>query len=875
MKIAIDLQPTQSRDSRHRGIGRYAQSIVDALLAIPSGDEFFLYASAAMPPPIVAAPWSEKVHLLPFLPDGQDARNETLLKSVLLAEKADVVFLPSPMELQDVVIPDFEGFPASLYVVCHDLIPLLFADRYLATPESRAFYMHRLRNIKNADCVVANSEATRQDTLRMLQKSDKSVVTIGGGAAPNFAPVPNAEREEWRRRFVSRFHLNKPYLLCTGGGDRRKNLHGLISAFGLLPAALKAQYQLVIACRLSEPDAAELHDLARVSGLKKDQLILTGFVTDEELNALYSLCDLFVFPSLYEGFGLPLVEAMACGAPAISADNSSLKEIVTAPEQQFDGSSPAAIAECIGRTLSDTILLSRLSADAPGIAAQFTWEKVAGILLGELDKAAPRPAESVFLRRAAPRRDDRETIAFFSPFRPLNSGISDYSEDLLRPLGVPFEIDLWVDDGYQPRLESGHRHQIRNIRTFESGVTLPDRQYYALLYQMGNSGFHHYMYDLLRRHAGIVVVHDYNMNGMIINAEATRPDLGITLSAELEHAYGPRRAAEILAGVQSRRGSVGELPNQGIFTNRRLFTRSLGVIVHSQWAYDQAINEHGQDCDFITRIPQPMPLIPLLTDAEIIKARRRERDLPENGIVFIACGAVTWTKRPLQLLDAFQIHHAQRPDDFLIFAGADEMDGDFQTEIDKRGLTESVRLTGFVADQEEFYRWIELADIGVALRFPSNGETSAALLRLLLHGKPCIVTDLGSFGDYPASLLHKIPAPDQGDEKGALIKALRELATNDDYRRRLGAAARTYIEQEHAPERSARLYGDFIHTVMSAPQTRARLLSDYIGRGVSRIPPEHMATSWEMFAHPLRVAADAAVIQTTNPLYTAKTGILR
>jgi len=155
--------------------------------------------------------------------------------------------------------------------------------------------------------------------------------------------------------------------------------------------------------------------------------------------------------------------------------------------------------------------------------------------------------------------------------------------------------------------------------------------------------------------------------------------------------------------------------------------------------------------------------------------------------------------------------------------------------VDRRGLTGRVRITGYVAGMADFYEWVRLADVGVALRYPSNGETSAALLRLLLHGKPCIVTDIGSFGDYPDGVVNKIPTPERGDEIGEISRALRALAEEPDYRRRLSEAACAYVLQEHAPERCARHYRDFVDAVMGHSRTRAKLLADYAGREMARV----------------------------------------
>lgn len=856
MKIAIDLQATQSRQSRNRGIGRYTQALIENLLRLHPEHDYFLYANASLPPPILDAPQSDTIHLLPFSPDGLDAANETLLEATLLAERPDIVFLPSPMEDADAVVPDFGGFPAWIYVVCYDLIPLLFADRYLQDGATRSQYMRRLKNIQKADYVLTDSESTRQDAIRELGLDAERVTNIRGGPSAVFAPLADGEGEEWRQRLSVKLGVHRPFLLCTAGGDWRKNVRGLIAGFGLLPAALKERYQLVIACHLTEEEKERLREFARTHPVNADALILTGFISDEELRALYSLCALFVFPSYYEGFGLPLVEAMACGAPVISAGNSSLREIVRDPEHQFDARDPASIADCIQQTLSDAETLACLTAKGAGIAAEFNWNHVAQTAWTALNRTESRPAESVRLRRGQPAPDGRKRLAFFSPFRPLRSGISDYSEELLMPLSSHFDIELYVEDGYVPALENGAMFRSRSGRAYEVGASLPNRQYDALIYQMGNSSFHEYIFDILRRHAGITVLHDYNLTGLLARAEAIHSPLGLALSEELAYSYGPKRAAEIQKNLETGAWNLMDLPNHDIYANRQIFTRSLGVILHSKWGYDKARQEFGAECEFIAHIPHLISPRPLPAPEEIAQGRRQE-SIPEGGVVFIACGGISLSKRPLQLLDAFRAHIARRPQDYLIFVGADEMLNGMGRETTKRGLTSHVRVTGFVHGLDEFYRWIDLADVGVTLRYPSSGETSGALLRLLSQGKPCIATDIGSFADYPAEIVCKIPSPDKGDEIGALTAALHLLATNDALRERMGREARAIIERENSPEACARHYAEFIHEVMRSGQTRAKLLADYIGRGMARTgeaSEEEKARRWQAFRPALRQA---------------------
>ena len=856
MKIAVDTHGLQSEGSRNRGIGRYVQSLVQGLIANPGDVDYLLFANSSLPKPDLELRNESSLWTIPVDREASSAYNELLIKTAILSADVDAVFLPSPIETVGCVMPDFAGFPTSVYAVCYDLIPFIFADSYLTDPGVRSLYTHRLRNLRNADFIFAISESTRQDTIRYLGTAPERVLNIGAGVSPFFTPIPSSDQDNWLKYLADKFGVTKSFILYTGGEDWRKNIEGLVNAFSVLPPALKQEYQLVVACRMSKHGEDQLHRQARDLGLDSAALILTNFISDEELRALYSVCSLFVFPSFYEGFGLPLVEAMACGAPAITANNSSLVEIVSQPELLFDPRNPASMADRIQRVLENSDLRHRLATEAVSAVSKFRWDAVVQRVRCVLE-APPVPFRQTF-DLARPRMDigdqskseseTQETIAFFSPFRPLQSGISDYSEEIIPSLAAYYDLDLCVDDGYSPQVAlSGSQRFIRPVG-FERDVYTRRRGYKTVLYQMGNSRFHAYMYSLLRRYAGITILHDYNLCGMINQAWQEQPQWGISLPTELTHSLGKTRAEEVLGSIEAGNLSVGDLPSQGIFGNRRIFTRSLGVIVHNQWSFDKAI-EDSRDCGTpIALIPPVMPPAVLDGGPEQIRLLRRKWNIPEDAFVYASCGIVATTKRPYAVLDAFREQLAELPHAFLIFVGSVEMGPmNFEAEISRRGLTNHVRISGFV-DVPTFNEYLCLSDVCVTLRYPSNGETSGALIRMLVHAKPSIVTDIGSFADFPDEVVHKLPTPDKGDEVGELRRAFHLMATNEEYRTGLGRRAVEYMHREHAPERCARLYADFIEQVMRDPRTRQRLLADRTGRELARAVPESREYSEALFA---------------------------
>ena len=183
----------------------------------------------------------------------------------------------------------------------------------------------------------------------------------------------------------SRYHLPRQFVLGVGTLEPRKNLAALIAAYGQLCRASGLQHGLVIAGKPGWLYDGIFEQVKR-EGLE-ERVLLTGFVADEDLPTLYSLAELFVFPSLYEGFGIPVLEAMACGTPVITADNSSLPEAAGDAAMLVDAHDIGGLAEAMARTIEDRALRVRMVDAGFAWAAHFTWQRSAQALL-EAYKAA-------------------------------------------------------------------------------------------------------------------------------------------------------------------------------------------------------------------------------------------------------------------------------------------------------------------------------------------------------------------------------------------------------------------------------------------------------------------------------------------------------
>jgi glycosyltransferase involved in cell wall biosynthesis len=166
-------------------------------------------------------------------------------------------------------------------------------------------------------------------------------------------------------------------MYAPGGFDKRKNFENLISAYSMLSSALRADHQLVIVGDIDSDKSDQIQTFAKQAGLAKDELVITGFIADNELVEFYNLASLFVFPSKYEGFGLPVLEAMSCGAPVIGSKNTTIAEVISLPEALFDPYSPEDISEKMAQALTDQSLRERLVSHGLSQSNNFTWDECA------------------------------------------------------------------------------------------------------------------------------------------------------------------------------------------------------------------------------------------------------------------------------------------------------------------------------------------------------------------------------------------------------------------------------------------------------------------------------------------------------------------
>lgn len=285
---------------------------------------------------------------------------------------------------------------ARLVVTLYDLIPLIMRERYNADWGYMATaWIARLGLLGSAQQVLTISKQTADDAMERLNIPEERITVIDSGVSDRFSSLVKTHEEAVS---ILRSELPKVragFLLYVGGVDYRKNLEGTIRAYAQLPALMRDAHQLVIACNLAQHLRFSLRIFAQRLGIESRNLLLTGFVSDPELAALYSACELFVFPSLYEGAGLPILEAMTCGAPVAASGTSAMPELLGDDEATFDPADPADIARAVREALETPGKLSALRERSARRVELYTWERVARRTLEGYERALELPFDRV------------------------------------------------------------------------------------------------------------------------------------------------------------------------------------------------------------------------------------------------------------------------------------------------------------------------------------------------------------------------------------------------------------------------------------------------------------------------------------------------
>jgi glycosyltransferase involved in cell wall biosynthesis len=265
--------------------------------------------------------------------------------------------------------------PASIVVTVHDLIPLLLRG-YRGGVLQRLYTALVSAAVRGASKVLTDSEASRRDILAHLGAVPERVHAVPLAAADRYDPEPSADDKSTR----ARYGLPNRYVLYLGGFDVRKNLATVLTTYHWVGPAMGETCPLVIAGKLPERDTSFTPDprrLMREADVDEQLVCFSGFVDEADKPALYRGAVAFIFPSLYEGFGLPPLEALACGTPVVGSDAASLPEVVGDAGVLLPPFDARGMAGALIQLASDERFRLEMSRRALDQAARFSWDRTA------------------------------------------------------------------------------------------------------------------------------------------------------------------------------------------------------------------------------------------------------------------------------------------------------------------------------------------------------------------------------------------------------------------------------------------------------------------------------------------------------------------
>jgi glycosyltransferase involved in cell wall biosynthesis len=371
LRIAVDYT---SAINQNAGIGRFVRSLIGSVVKHDTTDQFLLMH--AKPNPGRTPAYPEGSHISRRVLRVNERWMNRLWHRLQVPLPAN--WLTGPVDIfhsPDFVLPPVRGAKSILTV--HDLAFLLYPE--CADARLRAYLERTVpRSVHRADYVVADSENTRNDVICLLGVPPERVTVVPGGVDPSFKPVTDPARLSAFRQTIG-LDDETPYILFVGVIEPRKNLVGLIEAFDLLKSRRQLPHKLVVVGRRGWLSEGTM-DRAERSKYRSD-IVFPGFIPDGELATLYSAAEMFAFPSHYEGFGLPVLEAMACGVPVVSSRASSLPEVVGDAGMQVDPDDIERLASALELLALNPEMRADFSARGLERAAGFTWDAAAEIMI--------------------------------------------------------------------------------------------------------------------------------------------------------------------------------------------------------------------------------------------------------------------------------------------------------------------------------------------------------------------------------------------------------------------------------------------------------------------------------------------------------------
>ncbi|HUY06484.1 MAG TPA: glycosyltransferase [Acidimicrobiales bacterium] len=734
--VTVDISALQSVESRGRGIARYALSWCIALERTRPDLVGVYGLNPALAPP---------GDLRDLLASGKVAQLSTQL-----ARRASIFHQLSPFDLLQPagrLLPN-KLAPQLTSATVYDLIPARDLTTELIDPIERRRYRTRLELVRSLDHIQVLSSDVERDLCGILGLPGSGITIVG--AAPDPAFVRALDRDAVRNSVITSFlgyGLNRRYVLYPSGSHPRKNNERLVRAWARVPPHVRSSFQLVITGAFAPSTIFHLENLADELGTQGD-LVMPGYVGDRDFVRVVQGADLVCFPSLAEGFGLPIVEALACDTPVIASSISPHDELLVARDL-FDASEASAIADRIERALID-----------PGIKEHHqisTWDDVAqksaaafdAMLRNQRARPAPRP-----LRRERPR------LAIVSPFPASPTGIARYSYRLAEAIAKTDKVDLTCFfDGPSARQIAPDEITGYRVESLLQVERLTGR-FDEVVYVFGNSHHHLGAFAMLKQRRGLVMSHDVRLSNLYRHLHGDPGFLPGGLGREIRAMYREQLPESIGATGQVEERDIEKF---GILMARDVIAMSSSFLVTSTAAKELAkVDARLNSIRKIAVLPFAMEA-PSIDDAGIAETSSEcppslacqmdnlwGKPPPQDQKTYLAhFGIVDPVKNPSLLIDMLA-ELRQREDLRLVFVGpiSDALCFELTTQARDLGIDDRVFFTGPLGSRD-YLAWLCRVSLALQLRTTSNGEASAAIGECLASAVTTVVSDIGWSKELP------------------------------------------------------------------------------------------------------------------------------
>lgn len=830
MNIAVDVMPLVNGSYAKRGVGFLTKQMLLHMFQNDKTNRYFLfniYSDRRNPEidlmDMFGHPANVSEQYFCMGKDFWTLRNHDydvimgkVIRRFIRENKIDVFIHFSPT--QNKILYNYAWYEDTyLITYCYDLIPYVFPETYRTAPASNEKLDCNLSFMTHSEKVIAISECSKNDLCR-ITGYEKENVEVVYPAASDFWEITSENTEVG---LLDDLGINGEYILTVTGYEWRKNNNALIEAFAKVSDGVKNKCQLVIVGFFGFYQEEYLQNLIASFSLT-DRVILTGQVSDDVLRALYAGAKAFVFVSKYEGFGLPIIEAMRMGCPVLTANNSSCAEVAGDAAILCDPFDVNDIAVKLNNILSNADLVD-MKGKSLEQAKHFSYDSAAQNLISIINSITPKGIDTTI------------KIAYFSSVPAIVSGISDFCVDSVNDILNDYSVDVFVDDGYEIDIALFPNARILNHKEFPVLASRYDRY----LFQMGANKYHFYEYPYIEKFGGIIELHDLDYYDTlkqyaIVPHSADFSKYKTMLLDDMTSEAADERISCIYAGTQQNRtGAV----------NKFITKYADEIIVHSRYAKDLLSSKDTRS----TEIMSYKSIINNMT----YKEARRILEFEEDEIVIVNTGLVNSAKRILPVLSALSNILANTNKKIKFYLVGKLYEPSLREPINaySNRFINIRHIENVSTEMMNIYTIA--ADIAVCCRHtlfnPDFMQPSATALSAARYGKCIITSRTGWFDEFPDDICVKIDSPvniSQEEEVVQLIEAFNNLIENKKVREEYSAKMKLYADEMFSPYVIKPLYSNLISNTAASLYSKQQI--EYLKNDfISYVPNKELLSEFE------------------------------